>query len=144
MSLISVDFISLSQQIEHLTMLKDDIRAEIDRIELVINSIAYMELYEAEDELWIVMRRLLDSADEIDKNIKKLRRILDLYNECENEILQIVYELPLNMPFNPIFQYGSVFPHGKIDMLPFIVELGTNSFGSHSIVNDEWLNDLIY
>lgn len=142
MSLISVDFISLSRQIEQLIIFREYIHDVAGQIGEVIHTIAYMNLYETEDELKILMRRLLDSADDIDDDINKLRKILDLYNECETEIEHTVDNLPLNMSTKSIADRAII---GKSDIWEhLVVNLKANSFGSHSVVNDDWLNDIMY
>lgn len=145
MSFISVDLLSLSHQIKLLEKIRGSVYETIDRTEAVIRSISYMELHGAEDELQIVFRRMLDSADNIDMLICKLRRILELYNECETEIVKLVDDLPLNMSvFSTAKMFSAVRKENMIDINNFAYVLGGNSYVSHSVVNDDWLNDLIY
>lgn len=146
MSLISVDFVSLFNEIDRMEKYREAVTEAVSRVGSVNNALAEMALGDIEDELSILLRRLQDSADDIDRQISKLRKILELYNECEMQIEKAVDNLPLNMPLQsdrPVL--GTVSGSGnRVSFDPFAIKLGSNSFTGHSVINDEWLNDLIY
>ena len=75
MSIISVDFMSLYQQIECLKRLKYDIYEEIDRVEGIMHILDNKQIGDTVDELKNIIRKLEDSADEIEIDIKKLQKI---------------------------------------------------------------------
>ena len=77
MSIISVDFMSLYQQIERLKRLKYDIYEEIDRVEGIMHILDNMQIGDTVDELKNIIRELEDSADEIEIDIKNFKKYLE-------------------------------------------------------------------
>lgn len=139
--MISVDFTELYRQIERLNKFLNSINETVERIDEVIRSLSQMELGETLDELYIIKRRLSDSVDDTQRDINKLKKIILLYIECETEIAGNIDNLPVNFPnyseMNFMFTAGHTAP--RIGFM-----LKTNSFENRSIINEEWLNNLIY
>lgn len=139
MSIISVDFMSLYQQIERLKRLKYDIYEEIDRVEGIIHILDNMQIGDTVDELKNIIRELEDSADEIEIDIKKLQKILGIYEDCEKVCEKAVDELPIAL-FRDNTSFGGVLS-GSGDVPKSSI---SGKFYSHSIINDDWLNELIF
>lgn len=139
MSIISVDFMSLYQQIERLERLKYDIYEEIDRVEGIMHILDNMQIGDTVDELKNIIRKLEDSADEIEIDIKKLQKILGIYEDCEKVCEKAVDELPITL-FRDNTSFGGVLS-GSGDVPKSSI---SGKFYSHSIINDDWLNELIF
>ncbi len=139
MSIISVDFMSLYQQIERLKRLKYDIYEEIDRVEGIMHILDNMQIDDTVDELKNIIRKLEDSADEIEIDIKKLQKILGIYEDCEKVCEKAVDELPIAL-FRDNTSFGGVLS-GSGDVPKSSI---SGKFYSHSIINDDWLNELIF
>lgn len=139
MSIISVDFMSLYQQIERLKRLKYDIYEEIDRVEGIMHILDNMQIGDTVDELKNIIRKLEDSADEIETDIKKLQKILGIYEDCEKVCEKAVDELPIAL-FRDNTSFGGVLS-GSGDVPKSSI---SGKFYSHSIINDDWLNELIF
>lgn len=139
MSIISVDFMSLYQQIERLKRLKYDIYEEIDRVEGIMHILDNMQIGDTVDELKNIIRELEDSADEIEIDIKKLQKILGIYEDCEKVCEKAVDELPIAL-FRDNASFGGVLS-GSGDVPKSSI---SGKFYSHSIINDDWLNELIF
>ncbi len=139
MSIISVDFMSLYQQIERLKRLKYDIYEEIDRVEGIMHILDNMQIGDTVDELKNIIRKLEDSADEIEIDIKKLQKILGIYEDCEKVCEKAVDELPIAL-FRDNTSFGGVLS-GSGDVPKSSI---SGKFYSHSIINDDWLNELIF
>lgn len=139
MSIISVDFMSLYQQIERLKRLKYDIYEEIDRVEGIMHILDNMQIDDTVDELKNIIRELEDSADEIEIDIKKLQKILGIYEDCEKVCEKAVDELPIAL-FRDTTSFGGVLS-GSGDVPKSSI---SGKFYSHSIINDDWLNELIF
>ena len=139
MSIISVDFMSLYQQIERLKRLKYDIYEEIDRVEGIMHILDNMQIGDTVDELKNIIRELEDSADEIEIDIKKLQKILGIYEDCEKVCEKVVDELPIAL-FRDTTSFGGVLS-GSGDVPKSSI---SGKFYSHSIINDDWLNELIF
>ncbi len=139
MSIISVDFMSLYQQIERLKRLKYDIYEEIDRVEGIMHILDNMQIGDTVDELKNIIRELEDSADEIEIDIKKLQKILGIYEDCEKVCEKAVDELPIAL-FRDTTSFGGVLS-GSGDVPKSSI---SGKFYSHSIINDDWLNELIF
>ena len=139
MSIISVDFMSLYQQIECLKRLKYDIYEEIDRVEGIMHILDNMQIGDTVDELKNIIRELEDSADEIEIDIKKLQKILGIYEDCEKVCEKAVDELPIAL-FRDTTSFGGVLS-GSGDVPKSSI---SGKFYSHSIINDDWLNELIF
>lgn len=139
MSIISVDFMSLYQQIERLKRLKYDIYEEIDRVEGIIHILDNMQIGDTVDELKNIIRELEDSADVIEIDIKKLQKILGIYEDCEKVCEKAVDELPIAL-FRDNTSFGGVLS-GSGDVPKSSI---SGKFYSHSIINDDWLNELIF
>lgn len=136
MNLISVDFISLEMQIQRLENYLSFLEETYDKIQIVLKSIDYMELGEIEDELRRVVYNFQDIIDDTVIHITKLKKICELYDECENSILSSVIDLPLDMPMRSNapnnHKTGGILNH-NIDI-----------FSGHSVINEEWLDKLIF
>lgn len=135
-----MDFISLENQIkrleEHLRFIED----MIGELENVFRCIKEMELHEIEDELQYELKVLCEASEILEADIRKLKRITELYTECENSILSSVADLPLNIPYR--FASKGIMNN---PLLPHITaELKTGVFSGHTIVNDQWLDDIIF
>lgn len=139
MSIISVDFMSLYQQIERLKRLKYDIYEEIDRVEGIMHILDNMQIGDTVDELKNIIRELEDSADEIEIDIKKLQKILGIYEDCEKVCEKAVDELPIAL-FRDNTSFGGVLS-GSGDVPKSSI---SGKFYSHSIINDDWLNEFIF
>lgn len=139
MSIISVDFMSLYQQIERLKRLKYDIYEEIDRVGGVIHILDNMQIGDSVDELKNIIRKLEESADEIEKDIKKLQKILEIYEDCEKVCEKAVDELPIALFRDSAAFKGALFCSGDVPKSSI-----SGKFYSHSIINDDWLNELIF
>lgn len=139
MSIISVDFMSLYQQIERLKRLKYDIYEEIDRVEGIMHILDNMQIGDTVDELKNIIRELEDSADEIEIDIKKLQKILGIYEDCEKVCEKAVDELPIAL-FRDTTSFGGVLS-GSGDVPKSSI---SGKFYSHSVINDDWLNELIF
>ena len=75
--------------------------------------------------------------DEID--IKKLQKILGIYEDCEKVCEKAVDELPIAL-FRDTTSFGGVLS-GSGDVPKSSI---SGKFYSHSIINDDWLNELIF
>lgn len=139
MSIISVDFMSLYQQTERLKRLKYDIYEEIDRVEGIMHILDNMQIGDTVDELKNIIRELEDSADEIEIDIKKLQKILGIYEDCEKVCEKAVDELPIAL-FRDTTSFGGVLS-GSGDVPKSSI---SGKFYSHSVINDDWLNELIF
>ncbi len=137
MSLISVDFVSLEIQIKRLEEYLHFLEETHDKIQYVFLTIENMELSKIEDELRHVSHIFQDTIDDTVIDIAKLKRICELYNECENSITSAVIDLPLNMPR----QNNNLISAHKLNYL-FNQNIG--AFSGHSVINEEWLDKLIF
>lgn len=137
MSLISVDFVSLEIQVKRLEEYLHFLEETYDKIQYVFRIIENMGLSEIEDELRHVSHIFQDTIDDTVIDIAKLKRICELYNECENSITSAVIALPLNMPR----QNNNLISAHKLNYL-FNQNIG--AFSGHSVINEEWLDKLIF
>lgn len=137
MSLISVDFVSLEIQVKRLEEYLHFLEETYNKIQYVFRIIENMGLSEIEDELRHVSHIFQDTIDDTVIDIAKLKRICELYNECENSITSAVIALPLNMPR----QNNNLISAHKLNYL-FNQNIG--AFSGHSVINEEWLDKLIF
>ena len=137
MSLISVDFVSLEIQVKRLEEYLHFLEETYNKIQYVFRIIENMGLSEIEDELRHVSHIFQDTIDDTVIDIAKLKRICELYNECENSITSAVIALPLNMPR----QNNNLISAHKLNYL-FNQNIG--AFLGHSVINEEWLDKLIF
>lgn len=137
MSLISVDFVSLEIQVKRLEEYLHFLEETYDKIQYVFRIIENMGLSEIEDELRHVSHIFQDTIDDTVIDIAKLKRICELYNECENSITSAVIALPLNMPR----RNNNLISANKLNYL-FNQNIG--AFSGHSVINEEWLDKLIF
>lgn len=119
--------------------LKYDIYEEIDRVEGIMHILDNMQIGDTVDELKNIIRELEDSADEIEIDIKKLQKILGIYEDCEKVCEKAVDELPIAL-FRDTTSFGGVLS-GSGDVPKSSI---SGKFYSHSIINDDWLNELIF
>ena len=119
--------------------LKHDIYEEIDRVEGIMHILDNMQIGDTVDELKNIIRELEDSADEIERDIKKLQKILGIYEDCEKVCEKAVDELPIAL-FRDTTSFGGVLS-GSGDVPKSSI---SGKFYSHSIINDDWLNELIF
>ncbi|MCM1577913.1 MAG: hypothetical protein NC078_03840 [Ruminococcus sp.] len=136
MSIISVDFSSLEDQIGRLISFAELLEQACESIHAVISDISNMELGENEDELKISYNRLAGEKEYIYGCAHRLKKILELYGECENSILSDISRLPLDMP--------SEHAPGAAYNTPRFTSPETGVFSGHSVINDDWLEKLIF
>ena len=147
MSLISVDFVSLDLQVEQLRKCLDFMNDMQDRTSDIYRSLKDMELGEIENEMAASLRYFTESADQIAAAVRKLEQIIDLYNECENSIFTAAGNLPYNMPSRNTGASGNNFENTALPInisSGIFSELKTSYFSGHQIMNEEWLDNLIY
>ena len=137
MSLISVDFVSLEIQVKRLEEYLHFLEETYDKIQYVFRTIENMGLSEIEDELRHVSHNFQDTIDDTVIDIAKLKKICELYNECENSITSAVIALPLNMPR----RNNNLISANKLNYL-FNQNIG--AFSGHFVINEEWLDNLIF
>ncbi len=141
---ISVDFNALDIQLKRLKDYWDFADEMIDRLEAILRSVSDMSLGETEIMLRIAVYAMQEISDSIRQSIIKLKKILELYDECENEITQAVNNLSFNMRSwdIPKLKYKTL----DIDAYSLRDTFGTDAgtFSGHSLINDDWLNKLIY
>ena len=158
MSLISVDFGSLERQAACL----DYIRCRIEEINNRILDTAYsldgMKPDRPVSELKAAAKRLSDIAERIERYRTELIKIIGLYEECENSITESVMEAASALLLLPstgtvprgseirAFGKKSGLAGGHIGNIGFyeLSDSGNGFFGSHSVINDSWLEELIY
>ena len=137
MSLISVDFVSLEIQVKRLEKYLHFLEETYDKIQYIFRTIENMGLSEIEDELRHVSHIFQDTIDDTVIDIAKLKRICELYNECENSITSAVIALPLNMPR---LDNNLISAH----KLNYLFNQNIGAFSGHSVINEEWLDNLIF
>lgn len=138
--MISVDFISLENQIKRLEEYLCFIENINDEAACVFRQLEDMELGEAEDELRYSLNILREASETLADNILKLKRITELYSECEADILSDISDLPLNIPF----QFASEFLKDNPVLTHAAAQLKTDVYSGHTIINDQWLDDIIF
>lgn len=138
--MISVDFISLENQIKRLEEYLRFIENINDEAACVFRQLEDMELGEAEDELRYGLNILREASETLADNILKLKRITELYSECEADILSDISDLPLNIPF----QFASEVLKDDPVLTHAAAQLKTDVYSGHTIINDQWLDDIIF
>lgn len=136
MSLISVDFVSLEIQIKRLKEYLYFVEETYDKIQSVFHILENMSLEEIEDELRYIIHALQNEMDNIAADIAKLKKIYTLYDECENNILSDIIDLPLDM----LNRNKSVHDF----KLYKLFDQNTETFSGHSVINEKWLAELIF
>ena len=137
MSLISVDFVSLEIQVKRLEEYLHFLEETYDKIQYIFQTIENMGLSEIEDELRHVSHIFQDTIADTVIDVTKLKRICELYNECENSITSAVIDLPLNMPR----QNNNLISAYKLN---YLFDQNIGAFSGHSVMNEEWLDNLIF
>lgn len=137
MSLISVDFVSLEIQVKRLEEYLHFLKETYDKIQYVFRIIENMGLSEIEDELRHVSHIFQDTIDDTVIDIAKLKKICELYNECENSITSAVIDLPLNMPR----RNNNLISANKLN---YLFDQNIGAFSGRSVINEEWLDKLIF
>lgn len=138
--MISVDFISLENQIKRLEEYLRFIEDMYDEISSVFRLLEDMELGETEDEIRYALNILREASETLADNILRLKRITELYSECEADILSDISYLPLNIPFqfaSDILKDDPVLTHAA-------AQLKTDVYSGHTIINDQWLDNIIF
>lgn len=136
MSLISVDFVSLEIQIKRLEEYSYFVEEIYDKIQSVFHILENMSLEEIEDELRYIIHALQNEMDNIAADIAKLKKIYTLYDECENNILSEISDLPLDM-----LKRNNSANDFKLHKL---FDQNTVTFSGNSVINEEWLAELIF
>ena len=142
-----MDFVSLDLQVEQLLKCLDFMNEMQDRVADIYRSLKSMELGELENEMAASLRYFTESADQIAAAVRKLKRIIDLYDECENIIFASAGNLPYNMPSRNIGSSENNFENIALPInvsSEIFAELKTSYFSGHQIMNEEWLDKLIY
>lgn len=137
MSLISVDFVSLEIQVERLEEYLHFLEEIYDKIQYVFRIIENMGLAEVEDELRHVSHNFQDTIDDTAIDAAKLKKICELYDECENSITSSVIALPLDMPM----RNSNLISGHKLN---YLFEQNIGTFSGHSVINEEWLDKIIF
>lgn len=137
MSLISVDFVSLETQVERLYEYLHFLEEVYDKIQYVFRIIENMGFAEIEDELRHVSRNFQDTIDDTVIDAAKLKKICELYDECENSITSSVIALPLDMPR----RNSNLI---SVHKLNYLFEQNIGAFSGHSVINEEWLDKIIF
>lgn len=141
--LISVDFISLAIQIKRLEEYLGFIEEIYDKVRYVSRSLENMTLDEIRNELDHALRLLQEAIDEIAIDIKKLKKVYELYEECEDSVFSLVTDLPCNMPpLNKVSLQNQFWRQPP--PFNFIHTIKTDVFSGHSVINEDWLDELIF
>ncbi len=138
---ISVDFPALEAQINRLNEYACFIESIYDRVRVTYNALSDMSLGDAEDELLYNIHALEKIMVDIRSKAAKLKKIAELYAECENSITKAVYDLSYNMPQIRLVGSEKLLPISKYEL--YISDVKPGSFMGHTIINDDWLDDLI-
>lgn len=150
MSFISVDFVSLDIQIQRLTEYTEFVKEMQGNVRRIYRPLSDMNMNEAENDMTETMRLMSETSEQLESAILKLRRITELYAECENRIAEDISDLPCNMPFEKTGSMELVF--GEINsanipewLKPFHpANIRPDSFLGHTVINEDWLDELIF
>lgn len=162
-NIISVDFLSLYPSADRLWSLSEKLGDINIGIKKVLNMICGMTVGDAEDELLYNIHRLLILTEQTEAHSMKLKKILGLYEECENELVSMVEGLAdISDCFDSLKSSennaGTIF-NDKIGIIsPAIFDwfvLGqTNAltlpetssyvYSGKTVLNESWLDEIVF
>lgn len=134
MSLISFDFATADTQIERLSEYLGFLTEIYGEVRHAVSPVRDMSIGETADEIYRVILNLEKIIDETEHNIRKLKKVYELYWECENKIVSDISELTVST--QPLRKSSAADINADTENI--------GEFSGHSVLNEEWLNNLIF
>jgi len=140
MSIISVDMASLDMQCNRLGDCLSDIGTVRERVGELYREVCGMDLDLESEELAAALEILTESESGTEAAVCSLAHITELYAECENNILSRIDELPCGPAGFYARGMNCINGINRTNKTAGV----KNSFFGHAIVNEDWLDALIF
>lgn len=146
MSLISVDFVSLDTQSERISECAEAVEGIHNDVMHAYRLLEDMKPGNIRDEIYAAGQHITELSDSILSLAKKLSRISELYYECEESIVLETASLLSDMLLHD--GNNAKDPSGDVNGVYIdsekLGQLSPAPFFGHSVLNDDWLDELIF